>query len=98
MFYITGPDGIVCVVKYTSARKPDCRKTEADYERLARTNSDTVFLRSYAEYENAEILFAQAKVTSLPTFDVFYSGMLNFISRSLQLEINFNVSFMLSRT
>jgi len=68
------PDGIVCVVKYSSARKPDCRKTEGEYERLARKNSDTVFLRSYAEYENAQILFGQAQVTSLPTIDVFYAG------------------------
>ena len=68
------PDGIVCVAKYTSAERDDCRSTEADYERLARANPATVFMRCYAEYENAHIVVSQADVTVWPTYDVFYQG------------------------
>lgn len=50
------PDGIVTVAKYTSARVDDCRATEAEYERMARSNPATIFLRCFAEYENAPIL------------------------------------------
>lgn len=43
------PDGIVSVVKFTSANNQNCRATEASYERLARDNPATVFLRSFQE-------------------------------------------------
>ena len=39
------PDGIVVVVKYSSANREECRSTEAEYERFARENPATVFLR-----------------------------------------------------
>jgi hypothetical protein len=68
------PDGIVCVCKYTSAVRDDCRATEAEYERIARANPATIFLRCFAEYENAHLLLAQAQVTTWPTFDLFYGG------------------------
>jgi hypothetical protein len=69
------PDGIVCVCRYTSASSDDCRATEAEYERLARKNPATIFLRCFAEYQDADLLQGQAKVTVWPTFDMFYGGM-----------------------
>merc|ERR1712151_905579 len=68
------PDGIVCVTKYTSAAQPDCRATEAEYERMARKNSATIFLRCFVEFDNSALLFGQANVQSWPTFDIFYGG------------------------
>jgi len=68
------PDGIVLVAKFTQASSEDCRTTEAEYERMARQNPATLFLRCFAEYENASILTGQAGVTIYPTFDVFYRG------------------------
>jgi hypothetical protein len=69
------PDGIVTVVKYTSALPSEgSRGTEAEYERLARKNPSTLFLRCFAEYENAEMIFGQAGIVIRPTFDVFYRG------------------------
>jgi len=68
------PDGIVCVVKYTSSSRPECLPTEADYERLARENPATIFLRCFQEYESADLLFGKANVQNFPTFDVFYGG------------------------
>jgi hypothetical protein len=68
------PDGIVTVVKFTSAVNSDCKATEAEYERLARANPATLFLRCFAEYENANILLGQAAVNVCPTFDMFYQG------------------------
>eukprot|EP00568_Trieres_chinensis_P002214 CAMPEP_0183290810 /NCGR_PEP_ID=MMETSP0160_2-20130417/401_1 /TAXON_ID=2839 ORGANISM="Odontella Sinensis, Strain Grunow 1884" /NCGR_SAMPLE_ID=MMETSP0160_2 /ASSEMBLY_ACC=CAM_ASM_000250 /LENGTH=252 /DNA_ID=CAMNT_0025451479 /DNA_START=71 /DNA_END=829 /DNA_ORIENTATION=+ len=68
------PDGIVCVCKFTSAERPDCVRNEAEYERMARDSPATCFLRCFEEYEGADGLFAQAQVTSLPTFDLFYGG------------------------
>ncbi|KAL3936323.1 MAG: hypothetical protein SGBAC_008338 [Bacillariaceae sp.] len=68
------PDGIVCVVKYTSSSRPECITTEADYERLARGNPATIFLRCFQEYESADLLFGKADVQNFPTFDVFYGG------------------------
>lgn len=68
------PDGIVCVAKYTSASRPECRSTEAEYERLARANPATVFMRCFEEYPNSRLLLAKADVTTWPTFDVFYGG------------------------
>ena len=68
------PDGIVTVAKYTSASNQDCRTTEGEYERMARSNPATLFLRCFNEYENSNILFGQASVTVLPTFDLFYGG------------------------
>lgn len=67
-------DGIVTVAKYTSAASEDCRATEAEYERMARKSPATLFLRCFAEYENAKILLGQADVQILPTFDLFYRG------------------------
>lgn len=68
------PDGIVVVAKYTSSIKEECRTTEAEYERLARNNPATIFLRCFAEYENAQILIGKAGVQTWPTFDIFYQG------------------------
>ena len=68
------PDGIVTVCKFTSAASNDCRATEAEYERLARKNPATLFLRCFAEYEDAAIILGQAEVTIFPTFDIFYRG------------------------
>ena len=68
------PDGIVCVAKYSSAMDPACVKTEAQYERLARDNPSTCFLRCFREYEDGDLLMGQAGVTAFPTFDVFYGG------------------------
>jgi hypothetical protein len=68
------PDGIVAVAKFTKASSPDCRTTEAEYERMARNNPSTIFLRCFAEYEDAEILMGQASVVVWPTFDIFYRG------------------------
>jgi hypothetical protein len=68
------PDGIVCVAKYTSATRPECQATEAEYERIARENPASVFLRCFEEYENAHVMFGQADVQTWPTFDIFYGG------------------------
>lgn len=68
------PDGIVTVAKYTSASEPECRSTEAEYERMARNNPATLFLRCFKEYEDTDQLFGVADVTVFPTFDVFYGG------------------------
>lgn len=68
------PDGIVTVAKFSSAASNDCRATEAEYERLARKNPATLFLRCFAEYEDAAIVLGQAEVTIFPTFDMFYRG------------------------
>ena len=68
------PDGIVCVAKYTSSIRPECLPTEAEYERMARDNPSTVFLRCFEEYEGADMLFGQASVQNFPTCDVFYGG------------------------
>ena len=68
------PDGIVCVVKWTSASRTVCTRTESEYERLAREHPDTVFLRCFEEFDDALITITNAKVTTFPTFDVFYQG------------------------
>ena len=68
------PDGIVCVAKYSSSLDPACVKTEAQYERLARDNPSTCFLRCFREYEDGDLLMGQAGVTAFPSFDVFYGG------------------------
>ena len=68
------PDGIVCVAKYTSASRTECRVTEAEYERLVRSNPATIFLRCFEEYENSHLLFGQANVQTWPTYDIFYGG------------------------
>ena len=68
------PDGIVCVAKYTSKSRPECQSTEADYERMARGNPATIFLRCFEEYENAHLLMGQANIQTWPTFDIFYGG------------------------
>lgn len=66
------PDGIVTVAKFTSAsteknNNNNARSTEAEYERLARANPATLFLRAFAEYENSDILFGTAQVSVIPT-------------------------------
>ncbi len=68
------PEGIVVIAKYTSSTNPDCRATEASYERLARDNPATLFLRCFQEVEEAQSLFARAAVEVVPTYDVFYQG------------------------
>jgi hypothetical protein len=54
------PDGIVTVAKFTSALSTDARATEAEFERLARSNPASLFLRAFQEYDNANILFSTA--------------------------------------
>jgi hypothetical protein len=68
------PDGIVCVAKYSSTTREECRVTEGEYERMARENPATIFLRCFEEYENAQLMFGQADVQTWPTFDIFYAG------------------------
>lgn len=68
------PDGIVLVAKFTSSLAPEAKATEAEYDRMARKNPATLHLRCLAEYENSHILFGQADVTVMPTFDIFYGG------------------------
>jgi hypothetical protein len=67
------PDGIVAVAKFTSTN-PECSSTEASYERLARDNPATIFLRCFKEMEFADNLLQRAQVEVFPTFDVFYKG------------------------
>jgi hypothetical protein len=68
------PDGIVCVAKYTSMKRQECTATEAEYERIARKNPATIFLRCFEEYHDAPLLMGQANVQTWPTYDVFYGG------------------------
>ncbi|KAL3921209.1 MAG: hypothetical protein SGILL_002868 [Bacillariaceae sp.] len=68
------PDGIVVVVKYSSAQSDACQSTEAEYERLARANPASIFLRNMKEYENAALLQSQQDVQTLPTHDIYYQG------------------------
>ncbi|KAG7341634.1 hypothetical protein IV203_023587 [Nitzschia inconspicua] len=68
------PDGIVVVAKFSSFKRPECTATEAEYERLARNNPATIFLRCMEEYENAHILLGQVDVQVWPTHDIFYGG------------------------
>lgn len=67
------PDGVLVVAKYTSLDE-DQRATEASYERLARENPATLFLRCFREMEDADSLFQRASIEVLPTFDLFYKG------------------------
>lgn len=62
------------MAKFTSGASTDCRSTEVEYERMARANPATVFLRCFKEYDNSDILFGKAQVVVLPTFDLFYGG------------------------
>lgn len=41
---------------------------------MARKNPATLFLRSFMEYENADLLFSTAQVSVIPTFDIFYQA------------------------
>ena len=68
------PDGIVTVAKYTSKIRQNCVATEDQYERLARSNPATLFLRCFEEYENANRVIAQTQITTFPTFDIYYGG------------------------
>ena len=68
------PDGIVAVAKFSSAQAQSAKPTEAEYERMARKNPSTIFLRCFTEYENADLLLGQAGVNVIPTFDIFYGG------------------------
>jgi hypothetical protein len=68
------PDGIVVVAKFSSVSRLECTATEAEYERLARNNPATIFLRCMEEYENAHILLGQVDVQVWPTHDIFYGG------------------------
>ena len=58
------PDGIVVVVKYSSASRDECRATEAEYERFARNNPASIFMRCLEEYENSHLLLEQVDVRS----------------------------------
>jgi hypothetical protein len=58
------PDGIVVVVKYSSASRDECRATEAEYERFARNNPASIFMRCMEEYENSHLLLEQVDVRS----------------------------------
>ena len=62
------------VAKYTSAVVESAKATEAEYERLARSNPATIFLRCFREFENIEILLSKAQLNVFPTFDVYYKG------------------------
>jgi hypothetical protein len=69
------PDGIVVVAKYTSASRADCRVTEADYDRLARSNPATIFLRCFEDAATSiALLQSQVNVQTWPTYDIFYGG------------------------
>jgi len=68
------PDGIVVVVKYSSASRAECCATEAEYERFARNNPASIFMRCMEEYEDAHLLLEQVNVRSWPTTDIFYQG------------------------
>ena len=68
------PDGIVCVAKFTSASRLECRSTEPDYERVARMNPATIFLRCFEEYDDSATMFGQADIQNFPTYDIFYGG------------------------
>ncbi len=68
------PEGIVVVAKFTSSTNSDCRATEASYERLARDNPATLFLRCFEEFEESQSLFNRAAVEVVPTYDIFYKG------------------------
>lgn len=48
--------------------------TEAEYERLARKNPATLFLRCFTEYEGSDVAMGTAQVTTYPTFDIFVGG------------------------
>lgn len=58
------PDGIVVVAKYSSASRDECRATEAEYERFARNNPASIFMRCMEEYENSHLLLEQVDVRS----------------------------------
>ena len=58
------PDGIVVVVKYSSGSRDECRATEAEYERFARNNPASIFMRCMEEFENAHLLLEQVNVRS----------------------------------
>ena len=58
------PDGIVVVVKYSSASRAECCATEAEYERFARNNPASIFMRCMEEYEDAHLLLEQVNVRS----------------------------------
>ena len=58
------PDGIVVVVKYSSANRQECRATEAEYERFARNNPASIFMRCMEEYEGAHLLLEQVDIRS----------------------------------
>jgi hypothetical protein len=73
------PDGIVVVAKFSSVTREECRATEAEYERFARANPASLFLRCMEEYENSDLLFGQVDILTWPTIDIFYQG--NRVSR-----------------
>ena len=58
------PDGIVVVVKYSSANRQECRATEAEFERFARNNPASIFMRCMEEYEGAHLLLEQVDIRS----------------------------------
>lgn len=89
------PDGIVAVAKFTSASSADRRAREAEYERLARAHPATIFLRCFAEYDQAALLLGQAQVTVLPTYDFFYRG--NRVARVEGSQASIEVEELLER-
>ena len=68
------PDGIVVVAKYSSVTREECRATEAEYERCARANPASLFLRCMEEYENSDLLLGKVDIMTWPTVDIFYQG------------------------
>jgi hypothetical protein len=68
------PDGIVVVAKYSSVTREECRATEAEYERCARANPASLFLRCMEEYENSDLLLGKVDIMTWPTIDIFYQG------------------------
>uniref|UniRef100_A0A7S3P9R0 Thioredoxin domain-containing protein n=2 Tax=Amphora coffeiformis TaxID=265554 RepID=A0A7S3P9R0_9STRA len=68
------PDGIVTVAKFTSTTVDNARSTEVEFDRMARKNPATLFIRCFQEYENANLVFGAAQISVIPTFDIFYGG------------------------
>lgn len=62
------------IAKYTSSTRKDCVATEGQYERLARDNPASLFLRCFEEFDSSSIVFGKADISVFPTYDIFYGG------------------------
>ena len=81
------PDGIVTVAKFTSSTVDSARATEEEFDRLARQNPATLFIRCFQEYENANLVFGAAQVSVIPTckFTIVCSHMQTSLRRNRHL-------------